>query len=111
KDPLAAMELAEKTLANDPHNVQANMLLRDAANKAGHPETAAFAMETVVIANPKDLKLMHELGSQYLLMGASDKAVAIYSRIAELNPADLDAIKKGKDAAASATMKKGGWEE
>src|SRR5687767_15906892 len=35
KDPLAAMELAEKTLASDPKNASANQLLFDAANKAG----------------------------------------------------------------------------
>lgn len=111
KDPLAAIELAEKTLATDPGNVQANKLLCEAANKAGFPETGAFALETLVVINPRDTKLLHELGHQYVQMGASDKAVAIYNKIAELNPSDLEAIKKGKDSAAFATMKKGGWEE
>jgi len=111
KDPLAAMELAEKTLATDPGNVQANKLLCEAANKAGFQDTGAFALETLVGLNPRDVKLLHELGQQYVLMGSSDKAVAIYGKIVELNPADQIAIKQGKDAAAYATMKKGGWEE
>src|SRR5258706_299229 len=34
KDPLSAMELAEKTLETDPYNVQANQLLRDSAKAA-----------------------------------------------------------------------------
>ena len=59
---MAAMELAEKTLESDPFNSQGNHLLKDAAKAAGFPEIAAFALETLVQGNPKDTKLMHELG-------------------------------------------------
>lgn len=111
KDPISAMELAEKTLETDPYNVQANQLLRDAAKAAELPEIAAFAMETIVEGNPKDTKLMHELAEQYLAMGLADKAVAMYTKISEINPADLIAIKRGKDASAQASMKSGGWEQ
>ena len=111
KDPLGAMELAEKTLATDPKSPQGNQLLWEAANKAGFPETAAFALETLVGANPKDTKLLHQLGGQYITMGDNDKAVAVYNRIVQINPADLEANKKAKDASASATMKSGRWEE
>jgi tetratricopeptide (TPR) repeat protein len=110
KDPLAAMQLAEKTFETDPTNVQANHLLKDAAKAAGYPEIAAFALETLVDANPTDTKLMHELGEYYTLIGDSEKAVALYTKIAEANPADMIAIKRSKDAAATATMKKGGWD-
>jgi tetratricopeptide (TPR) repeat protein len=111
KDPLAAMELAEKTLETDPYNAQANQLLKDAAKAAGSPEIAAFAIETMVEGNPKDSKLMHELAEQYLAMGEAEKAVHVYTRIAEINPTDLIAIKRAKDASAQASMKKGGWEQ
>ncbi len=111
KDPKAAMELAEKTLESDPRNAQANHLLKDAAKAAGYPEIAAFALETLVDANPTDTKLMHELGEFYMSMGDSDKAVDLYSKIAAANPADMIAVKRSKDAAATATMKKGGWEK
>ena len=37
KDPLAAMELAEKTLESDPFNRQANDLLKEAARAAHYP--------------------------------------------------------------------------
>jgi tetratricopeptide (TPR) repeat protein len=111
KDPLSAMELAEKTLETDPFNTQANQLLKDAARAAGYPEVAAFAIETMVEGNPKDTKLMHELAEQYLAMGDADKAVNLYTRISEINPTDLIAIKRAKDASAQASMKKGGWEQ
>lgn len=110
KDPLQAMELAEKTLETDPYNVQANQLLRDAAKAADLPEIAAFAMETIVEGNPKDTKLMHELAEQYLAMGLAEKSVEVYTKISAINPADLVAIKRGKDASAQASMRTGGWE-
>ena len=110
KDPIAAMELAEKSLETDPTNVQINHLLKDAAKAASLPEIAAFALETIIEANPNDTKTMHELGEHYLTMGKADDAVTIYSKIAELNPADLTAVKRSKDAAATASMKKGGWD-
>jgi tetratricopeptide (TPR) repeat protein len=111
KDPLAAMELAEKGLEKDPRNAQANHLLKDAAKAAGFPEIAAFALETIIDGTPQDTKLMHELGELYMSMGDSDKAVEVYSKIASVNPADMVAVKRSKDAAATATMKKGGWEK
>src|SRR4051794_26780362 len=37
KDPIAAMELAEKTLETDPYNPGANHLLKDAAKAGGFP--------------------------------------------------------------------------
>jgi tetratricopeptide (TPR) repeat protein len=110
KDPVQAMELAEKTLENDPFNRPANDLLKDAARAAGFPEIALFALETLVEGNPKDMKILHELGDAYTADGRSDKAVDVYNKILEVNPADLTAVKKSKDAAASSTMKKGGWE-
>jgi tetratricopeptide (TPR) repeat protein len=111
KDPLAAMEIAEKTLATDPQNHGANQLLFEAASKANLPLVAAFALETLVGANPKDTKLMHQLGNHYLAIGDNDKAVAVFSKIAQMNPGDLEATKKSKDASAASTMKKGKWEE
>jgi tetratricopeptide (TPR) repeat protein len=111
KDPLAAMELAEKTLESDPYNAQANHLLKDAAKAAEYPEIAAFALETVVEGNPKDTKVMHELAEHYLSMGRADKAVDAYTRITTINPQDLVALKRSKDASAQASMNKGGWEK
>ena len=110
KDPKAAMELAEKSLENDPTNPQINHLLKEAAKAAGYPDIAAFALETIIEGAPNDTKTMHELGLHYLSMGEPDKAVELYSKIAEINPQDLTAVKNSKDAAATASMKKGGWE-
>jgi len=85
-------------------------LLKEAAMAAGFPEIAAFALETMAEGNPKDTKVLHELGEHYYKHEEFDKAVDIFRRIVDINPADLAAIKREKDAAARTTMKKGGWE-
>ncbi|HEY5036653.1 MAG TPA: tetratricopeptide repeat protein [Chthoniobacterales bacterium] len=111
KDPRKAIELLEKILENEPYHQQANLLLKDAAIAAGFPEIAIFALQTLLEDDPQDVKVLHELGRLYHKYEQSDKAVEVYTRISELNPADLEAIKLGKDASARASMKTGGWNE
>lgn len=111
KDPRKAIELLEKILENEPYHQQANLLLKDAAIAAGFPETAIFALQTLLEDDPQNLKVLHELGRLYHKYEQSDKAVEVYTRITELDPADLEAIKLGKDASARASMKQGGWTE
>ncbi|HWL53244.1 MAG TPA: tetratricopeptide repeat protein [Chthoniobacteraceae bacterium] len=110
KDPKAALDLAEKMLENDPYNAQGNHLLKDAALALNLHETAVFALRTLAEGNPKDTKILHELGELLYKDGDNAGAVEIYNRIVEIDPADLRALKRGKDAAASNTMKSGGWE-
>ncbi len=110
KDPLAAIDAIEKVLESEPYNQQANLLLRDAAKAADLPELATFALETIVEGSPRDAKMLHELARHYTESGDADRAVEVYNRIVDINPADLVAIKGGKDASARASMQKGGWE-
>lgn len=111
KDPAGAIIEIEKLLENDPFNPQYNLLLRDAALAANWPEIATFALEIIAQGAPRDVKMLHELAKHYVNVDQADKAVEVYSRITEINPSDLIAIKAGKDAAARASMKKGGWEK
>ncbi len=111
KDPRKTIELLEKVLGNEPYNSQANMLLKEAAIGAQFPEIAIFAMETLLENDPKDVKILHELGRLFHQYEQSDKAVEAYGRISEIDPTDLEALKLGKDASARASMKTGGWTE
>jgi tetratricopeptide (TPR) repeat protein len=111
KDPVAAMDAVEKILESEPHNPQANQLLKEAALGAKMPEVAVFALETIIQGNPKDTKTMHELAKLYLTCGEPTKAVDVYGKILDVTPNDLAAVKGGKDAAAAASMQRGGWEK
>jgi tetratricopeptide (TPR) repeat protein len=111
KDPQGAIVEIEKLLESDPHSQSLNLQLRDAAMAATMPETATYALETIVQGAPRDTKMLHELAKHYVAQDAADKAVEIYTKISEITPSDLLALKAGKDAAAHASMKKGGWEK
>src|SRR5881396_2452056 len=62
KDPKRAMEMLEKILEDEPYNRQANFVLKEAAIAAGWPEIGVFALRTLLEENPRDVKVLHELG-------------------------------------------------
>lgn len=111
--------LLEEVLAEDPHNIQANTLLQEAAMKWNPPmqELAIFAFETVLEGNPKDKDQLYRFANFCMEKGEKGsprdpgRAVDIYNRILEISPNDLVAMKGSKDASASQSVSKGGWEE
>src|ERR1041385_3265342 len=109
KDPKRAVELIEKVLEDEPYNRQANLALKEAAVAAGWPEIGVFALRTVLEEKPTDAKILHELGRLYHDLGESEHEVEIYNKLSELDPTDAEAARLGKDAAARASMKTGGW--
>lgn len=109
KDPKRAVESIEKVLEDEPYNRRANLVLKEAAVAAGWPEIGVFALRTVLEERPNDAKILHELGRLYHDLGESEHAVEIYNRLTELDPTNADALRLGKDAAARASMKTGGW--
>ena len=111
KEPLAAIDAIEKLLENDPQSASLNMLLRDAALAANLPEVAAFALETILEASPKDIKAMHELARHCMQFGNPARAAEIYLKIVAISPSDLIAVKGAKDAAAASSMQSGGWDK
>jgi tetratricopeptide (TPR) repeat protein len=111
KDPKRAIEMLEKVLEDEPYNRQANMALKEAATAAGWQEIGVFALRTLLEENPRDVKVLRELGRLYRELGENDQEVEVYNQIIEINPLDAEALRLGKDAAAHASMKSGGWTE
>jgi tetratricopeptide (TPR) repeat protein len=109
KAPQRAVERIEKVLEEEPYNRQANLLLKEAAVAAGWPEIGVFALRTLLEENPRDVKLLHELGHLYHAIGQSEQEVEVYNRINEIDPLDATALRLGKDASARASMNAGGW--
>jgi len=68
-----------------------------------------FALRTLLEENPRDVKLLHELGQLYHQTGQSEEEVEVYNRITEIDPLDAAALRLGKDASARASMSSGGW--
>src|SRR5437868_5004699 len=109
KAPPRAVEMIEKVLEEEPYNRQANLTLKEAAVAAGWPEIGVFALRTLLEEDPRDVKLLHELGQLYHQTGQSEEEVAVYNRITEIDPLDAAALRLGKDASARASMSSGGW--
>jgi tetratricopeptide (TPR) repeat protein len=109
KDPKRTVEMLEKILEKEPYNRQANLVLKDAAGAAGWPEIGVFALRTLLEENPRDVKVLHELGRLYRQLGDHDQEVEIYNQITAINPLDAQALRLGKDASAHGSMKRGGW--
>src|SRR2546421_4147127 len=109
KAPQRAVEMIEKVLEDEPYNRQANLTLKEAAVAAGWPEIGVFALRTLLEENPRDVKLLRELGQLYHQTGQNEEEVEIYNRITEIDPLDAAALRLGKDASARASMSSGGW--
>ena len=109
KTPQRAVEMVEKVLEDEPYHRQANLTLKEAAVAAGWPEIGVFALRTLLEENPRDVKLLHELGQLYHQTGQSEDEVEVYNRITEIDPLDAAALRLGKDASARASMSTGGW--
>ena len=109
KDPKRAVEMLEKILEKEPYNRQANLVLKEAAIAAGWPEIGVLALRTLLEENPRDVKVLHELGRLHHELGESEREVEIYNQITEINPLDAEALRLGKDASAHASMTSGGW--
>ena len=109
RDPNRAVEMLEKVLEEEPYHRQANLVLKEAALAADWPEIGVFALRTLLEENPRDVKVLHELGRLYHQLGENEREVEVYSRITEIDPLDAGALRLGKDASARASMKRGGW--
>jgi tetratricopeptide (TPR) repeat protein len=109
KDPKRAVELIERVLEDEPYNRRANLTLKKAAVAAGWPEIGVFALRTVLEEKRDDGKILHELARLYHELGESEHAAEIYNKLSEIDPTDAEATRLGKDAAARASMKSGGW--
>src|SRR6266478_33390 len=111
KDPKRAVEMLEEVLGGEPYNRQANLLLKEAALAAGWSEIGVFALRTLLEENPRDAKVLHELGRLYHELGDHENEVEIYNQLSAINPLDAQALRLGKDALARASMERGGWTE
>jgi tetratricopeptide (TPR) repeat protein len=109
KDPKCAVEMLEDVLEAEPYNRQANLFLKEAALAAGWPEIGVFALQTLLEENPRDVKVLHELGHLYRDLEDHESEVEVYNQITAIDPLDAQALRLGKDASARASMKRGGW--
>ncbi len=111
KDPIAAMETAEKMLKVNPANIPALRLLGQAAAMADLPLTAIFAFEDIKSIDGKNIENLMMLGEAYLSVNQSTEAIKTGDAILAINPAHGDASDLIRRASVTQTIEKGKWEE
>ena len=111
KDPVKAMEDAEKALSSNPTNLDAGNLLAEAASAAGFHGTAVFARETIHDADPDNLSNLQALGQAHLDNGDTENAIRVGSLILKKKPGDGEAQELLKQASVTVALDKGKWEE
>ncbi len=109
KNPKRTVEMLEEVLESEPYNRHANLLLKEAAVAAGWSEIGVFALKTLLEENPRDVKVLNELGRLYHQFGDHENEVEIYNELTAINPLDAQSLRFGKDASARASMERGGW--
>jgi len=110
KNPLEAIETAEKILNSDYNSMAAHKLLAEAALAAELPQTAVLSLEIVLKSAPKDEEAQKNLARAYSAAGQGDKAEAIMAELMRLHPEDLQLLDELKDISARKTLSEGGYE-
>lgn len=111
KNPLKAMNAAEKLLRSDPLNPMFLNLLAEAAFAAEIPAVAVMALETARDSRPDDQATLRRLASLYSENHQHHEARLVYEKLMKLRPNDQALIRKYKDATAMDTIGKGGWND
>lgn len=109
KEPLRAMEAAEKALASDVTSIAAHKLLAKAAAALGMLETAVFAWENVCDLQPESREHLLALCEAYVSAGRHDDAVRVADVLLERNAADPEAQELLKHASVAHSINRGNW--
>lgn len=110
KEPMKALDAAEKALASDPTNISAQKLLAHAASALGLRETAVFAWETARDLQPESREHMLSLGDAYVAAGRHGDAVKIADELLRRNPVDSEAQGLLKHASVAHSIDRGNWQ-
>jgi tetratricopeptide (TPR) repeat protein len=110
KNPLDALQTAEKILNNDPNSAAGHKLLADAAMAADLPKTAVLSLKIIVKNSPKDEESQKNLARAFSASGQGEKAEMIISELMRQHPNDLRLVDELKDISARKTLAEGGYE-
>ncbi len=107
KDPLKALNAAEKIFNRQPDSVRANRLLASAAEALGFAQTAHFALEEICAKQPRNVANLLAYGNACLALGHLSQAEKTGDRILQIEPMNEAARKLIKRSSVSQTMRKG----
>lgn len=110
KNPLAAIDEAEKALNLNPLNLNAHKVIGASAEILDLLETAAFAYEEMYKINSKDVETIVKLMSLYIHLGKYDAAIRLGDISCEEHPTNDEIQFLSKKATVDQSIKQGNWE-
>lgn len=106
----SAAKALEDYLAHSPFDEDANLLLGESLELAGHKNSARAVYEFVAEVAPKNPEGLKRAGAMMMALGDHGKALGYFERALEVDPRDQEALKARKNLAAEAALTKGNFE-
>lgn len=110
REPLKAVESAERMIEADPRSAAACKLLGQAAASLGWKETAVYAYETACECAPRDAECAVALGEALLAAGRAAEAIRAAEQALTLSPINARAQSLVKNASVASSLEQGRWD-
>lgn len=107
KKYVPAARALEDYLASSPMDEEANLMLGEALELAGHRFSARAVYEFVAEISPKNAEGLKRAGAMTSATGDHARALEYYERALQADPRDQDALKARKNLAAEISLTQG----
>ncbi|QDU69619.1 tetratricopeptide repeat protein [Engelhardtia mirabilis] len=107
KKYMAAARALEDYLKAAPLDEEANLLLGESLELAGHKHSAKAVYEFVAEISPKNAEGLKRAGAMMSATGDHTRALEFYERALQADPRDQDALKARKNLAAEISLTQG----
>jgi Tfp pilus assembly protein PilF len=111
RDYAEALVQAEHILTRDPWDLRAHLRMAEAFEGAELPDLALLTLDQIRALHPQDPRVNRPLARLCEKRGNFAQAIALWELVRRAVPADLEAQRKAKDLAASATIARGRYEQ
>ncbi|MBI1831790.1 MAG: hypothetical protein HYR84_10105 [Planctomycetes bacterium] len=106
-----ALIQCEYVFMRNPWDFATHLTMAQAFEGLDWPDHALWTLEQIRPLHPDDCSVNRPLARLYEKRGNFNQAIALWELVRRAEPDDLEAQRKGKDLAASATIAKGRYEE
>ncbi|HZZ82770.1 MAG TPA: tetratricopeptide repeat protein [Gemmataceae bacterium] len=108
---LEALVLAEQILMRNPWDLGTHLVMAQAFEELEMHDHALWTLEQIRPTNAQNPSVNRPLARLYERRGNFNQAIALWELVRKADPSDVEAQRKGKDLAASATIAKGKYED
>jgi tetratricopeptide (TPR) repeat protein len=104
-----ALECGEELLCRAPGDVQAQLEMADSAEELGLAGLAVWLLEEARSQDAKSVPILRALGELFERQKRFNQAIAVWEKVRELLPHDVEAADKIRALSVSETLARGGF--